>query len=97
MAGAETWHRILNAIERLQATKPAEGKPFIEILRLIAGCAPPVATKKFHPRGIRRGGSNALGWLSPGLFPDSSLHSFPDPTPIAGHSTCRDSVPPDRR
>jgi len=24
MAGAETWHRILNAIERLQATKPAE-------------------------------------------------------------------------
>jgi hypothetical protein len=23
MAGAETWHRILNAIERLQATKPA--------------------------------------------------------------------------
>jgi uncharacterized protein DUF6961 len=26
MAGAETWHRILNAIERLQAAKPAEGK-----------------------------------------------------------------------
>ena len=26
MAGAETWHRILNAIERLQATKPAEGE-----------------------------------------------------------------------
>jgi hypothetical protein len=25
MAGAETWHRILNAIERLQAQKPAEG------------------------------------------------------------------------
>jgi hypothetical protein len=24
MAGAETWHRILNAIERLQAQKPAE-------------------------------------------------------------------------
>jgi hypothetical protein len=23
MTGAETWHRILNAIERLQATKPA--------------------------------------------------------------------------
>jgi hypothetical protein len=23
MAGAETWHRILNEIERLQATKPA--------------------------------------------------------------------------
>ena len=26
MAGAETWHRILNAIERLQATKPTEGE-----------------------------------------------------------------------
>jgi hypothetical protein len=26
MAGAETWHRILNAIERLQAKKPAEGE-----------------------------------------------------------------------
>jgi hypothetical protein len=24
MAGAETWHRILNAIERLQAKSPAE-------------------------------------------------------------------------
>jgi hypothetical protein len=26
MAGSETWHRILNAIERLQATAPAEGE-----------------------------------------------------------------------
>jgi hypothetical protein len=26
MVGAETWHRNLNAIERLQATKPAEGE-----------------------------------------------------------------------
>ena len=26
MAGAETWHRILNAIERLQAKAPAEGR-----------------------------------------------------------------------
>jgi hypothetical protein len=26
MAGAEMWHRILNAIEQLQATKPAEGR-----------------------------------------------------------------------
>jgi hypothetical protein len=26
MASCETWHRILNAIERLQATKPAEGE-----------------------------------------------------------------------
>jgi hypothetical protein len=26
MAGAETWHRILNAIERLKATAPAEGE-----------------------------------------------------------------------
>jgi hypothetical protein len=26
MAGAETWHRILNAIERLQAKQPAEGE-----------------------------------------------------------------------
>ena len=26
MAGAETWHRILNAIERLQAEAPAEGE-----------------------------------------------------------------------
>ena len=25
MAGAETWHRILNAIERLPATRPAGG------------------------------------------------------------------------
>ena len=25
MAGAETWHRILNAIERLEAKLPAEG------------------------------------------------------------------------
>ena len=25
MAGAETWHRILNAIQRLQAKAPAEG------------------------------------------------------------------------
>jgi Family of unknown function (DUF6961) len=25
-AGAETWHRILNAIERLQARVPAEGE-----------------------------------------------------------------------
>jgi hypothetical protein len=25
MAGAETWHRILNATERLQAKAPAEG------------------------------------------------------------------------
>jgi hypothetical protein len=26
MAGAETWHRILNAIERLPAKAPAEGE-----------------------------------------------------------------------
>ena len=26
MAGAATWHRILDAIERLQAMKPAEGE-----------------------------------------------------------------------
>ena len=26
MAGAETWHRILDAIERLQAQKPVEGE-----------------------------------------------------------------------
>jgi hypothetical protein len=26
MAGAETWHRILNAIERRQAKAPAEGE-----------------------------------------------------------------------
>jgi hypothetical protein len=26
MAGAETWHRILNAIERPQAKAPAEGQ-----------------------------------------------------------------------
>jgi hypothetical protein len=26
MAGAETWHRILNAIERLQVRTPAEGE-----------------------------------------------------------------------
>jgi hypothetical protein len=26
MAGAETWHRILNAIERLQAKAPAEAE-----------------------------------------------------------------------
>ena len=26
MAGAETWHRILNAIERLQAKAPAAGE-----------------------------------------------------------------------
>ena len=26
MAGAETWHRILNAIERLQAKGPADGE-----------------------------------------------------------------------
>jgi hypothetical protein len=26
MAGEETWHRILNAIERLQAQKPVEGE-----------------------------------------------------------------------
>jgi hypothetical protein len=26
MAGAETWHRIINAIERLQAKAPAEGE-----------------------------------------------------------------------
>jgi hypothetical protein len=26
MAGCEVWHRILNAIERLQATQPAEGE-----------------------------------------------------------------------
>jgi hypothetical protein len=26
MAGAGTWHRILNAIERLQAQAPAEGE-----------------------------------------------------------------------
>jgi hypothetical protein len=26
MAGASVWHRILNAIERLQATKPSEGE-----------------------------------------------------------------------
>jgi hypothetical protein len=26
MAGCETWHRILNAIERLQAKAPAEGE-----------------------------------------------------------------------
>jgi hypothetical protein len=26
MVGAETWHRILDAIERLQAQKPAEGE-----------------------------------------------------------------------
>jgi hypothetical protein len=25
-AGCETWHRILNAIERLQVTAPAEGE-----------------------------------------------------------------------
>ena len=26
VAGAETWHRILNAIERLQSKAPAEGE-----------------------------------------------------------------------
>lgn len=26
MAGAATWHRIIDCIERLQATKPAEGE-----------------------------------------------------------------------
>jgi hypothetical protein len=26
MAGAETWHRILNAIERLQSPKPPDGE-----------------------------------------------------------------------
>jgi hypothetical protein len=26
MVGAETWHRILNAIERLQAKAPADGE-----------------------------------------------------------------------
>jgi hypothetical protein len=26
MAGAETWHRILNAIERLEVKVPAEGE-----------------------------------------------------------------------
>jgi hypothetical protein len=26
MAGASVWHRILNAIERLQATKPRDGE-----------------------------------------------------------------------
>jgi hypothetical protein len=26
MASATTWHRILNAIERLQATKPSDGE-----------------------------------------------------------------------
>jgi hypothetical protein len=26
MAGAETWHRILNTIERLQAKAPADGE-----------------------------------------------------------------------
>jgi hypothetical protein len=26
MAGAETWDRILNAIERVQAQRPAEGE-----------------------------------------------------------------------
>ena len=26
MAGAETWHRVLSAIERLQAKAPAEGE-----------------------------------------------------------------------
>jgi hypothetical protein len=26
MAGAETWHRILNAIERLQAKAPSDGE-----------------------------------------------------------------------
>jgi hypothetical protein len=26
MIGSETWHRILNAIERLQAKTPAEGE-----------------------------------------------------------------------
>ena len=26
MAGAENWHRILNAIERLQAKAPADGE-----------------------------------------------------------------------
>jgi hypothetical protein len=26
IAGAETWHRILNAIERLQAKAPTEGE-----------------------------------------------------------------------
>ena len=38
MAGAETWHRILNAIERLQAKAPAEGEKvhwtFTELVRL---------------------------------------------------------------
>jgi triphosphoribosyl-dephospho-CoA synthetase len=30
MAGAETWHRILDAIERLQAKAPAEGRRCID-------------------------------------------------------------------
>ena len=33
MAGAETWHRILNAIERLQAKVPAEGEKATDALR----------------------------------------------------------------
>jgi hypothetical protein len=31
MAGAETWHRILNAIERLQAKAPADGENLFTI------------------------------------------------------------------
>jgi len=27
LEGASTWHRIIDAIERLQAPKPAEGEP----------------------------------------------------------------------
>ena len=41
MAGAETWHRILNAIERLQAKAPAEGKG-----ALTAAPARTLATKR---------------------------------------------------
>jgi len=26
MAGAETWHRILDCVERIQAQKPADGE-----------------------------------------------------------------------
>jgi hypothetical protein len=36
MLGAETWHRILNAIERLQAQKPAEGRRSARWPRLLS-------------------------------------------------------------
>ena len=84
MAGAETWHRILNAIERLQAQKPAEGEGVHRRRAGATGGAGRARTLDQGPMFLL-----ALAWYS--LAASSTL---PLASPSPGGASFWDRAPP---